>query len=123
MGKVKDFSSYITEIKSSGAQALITGNWGPDMSLLIKQEWKLAFRQVLHALRAPRRRTIAIGPAGNGKVVVIQAFNETSPQRQGILNLKTGRENSERRMISISMLPGFARFRIHSGWLQQGRFN
>ena len=36
LGKVKDFSSYITKIKSSGAQALITGNWGPDMSLLIK---------------------------------------------------------------------------------------
>src|SRR5271169_2000419 len=36
LGKVKDFSSYVTKIKASGAQALITGNWGPDMSLLIK---------------------------------------------------------------------------------------
>ena len=36
LGKVKDFSPYITKIKASGAQALLTGNWGPDMNLLIK---------------------------------------------------------------------------------------
>ena len=36
LGKIKDFSPYITKIKASGAQALITGNWGPDMNLLIK---------------------------------------------------------------------------------------
>ena len=29
LGKIKDFSPYITKIKASGAQALITGNWGP----------------------------------------------------------------------------------------------
>ena len=36
LGKVKDFAPYITKIKASGAQALLTGNWGPDMNLLIK---------------------------------------------------------------------------------------
>jgi branched-chain amino acid transport system substrate-binding protein len=36
LGKIKDFSPYITKIKASGAQALLTGNWGPDMNLLIK---------------------------------------------------------------------------------------
>jgi len=36
LGKIKDFSPYITKIKAAGAQALITGNWGPDMNLLIK---------------------------------------------------------------------------------------
>lgn len=36
MGKVKDFSSYIPKIKESGAQALITSNWGPDFNLLMK---------------------------------------------------------------------------------------
>jgi branched-chain amino acid transport system substrate-binding protein len=36
LGKVKDFSPYVTKIKASGAQALLTGNWGPDMTLLIK---------------------------------------------------------------------------------------
>ena len=36
LGKVKDFSSYITKIKNSGAQVLITGNWGPDLNLMLK---------------------------------------------------------------------------------------
>jgi branched-chain amino acid transport system substrate-binding protein len=36
LGKVKDFSPYIAQIKESKADAVITGNWGPDMSLLIK---------------------------------------------------------------------------------------
>ena len=36
LGKIKDFSSYIPKIKESGAQALITSNWGPDFNLLMK---------------------------------------------------------------------------------------
>jgi branched-chain amino acid transport system substrate-binding protein len=36
LAKVKDFSPYIAMIKASGADSVITGNWGADMSLLIK---------------------------------------------------------------------------------------
>ena len=36
LGKVKDFSSYVAKIKASGAQTLLTSNWGPDFNLLIK---------------------------------------------------------------------------------------
>ena len=36
LGKVKDFSPYIAKIKGSGAQVLITGNWGPDLNLMMK---------------------------------------------------------------------------------------
>ncbi|MES2935875.1 MAG: branched-chain amino acid ABC transporter substrate-binding protein [Pseudomonadota bacterium] len=36
IGQVKDFSPYIAKIKASGADSVITGNWGPDLSLLIK---------------------------------------------------------------------------------------
>lgn len=36
LGKIKDFSSYITKIKASGAEALLTSNWGPDFNLLMK---------------------------------------------------------------------------------------
>jgi len=31
IGKVKDFTPYATKIKASGADAIITGNWGADM--------------------------------------------------------------------------------------------
>lgn len=34
--KVTDFSPYIAKIKASGADSVVTGNWGNDMLLLIK---------------------------------------------------------------------------------------
>lgn len=36
LGKVKDFSPYIQKIISSGAQTVISGNWGTDLTLLVK---------------------------------------------------------------------------------------
>lgn len=36
LGKVKDFSPYISKIQASGADIVITGNWGQDQSLLVK---------------------------------------------------------------------------------------
>ncbi len=36
LGKVKDFSPYTAKIQASGADTVITGNWGADMSLLVK---------------------------------------------------------------------------------------
>ena len=34
--KITDFSPYIAKIKASGADSVITGNWGNDMALLLK---------------------------------------------------------------------------------------
>ena len=36
LGKVKDFTPYVSKIKASGADAVITGNWGQDITLLVK---------------------------------------------------------------------------------------
>ncbi len=36
LAKVKDFTPYVSKIKSSGADAVITGNWGQDITLLVK---------------------------------------------------------------------------------------
>ena len=36
LGKVKDFVPYISKIKASKADVVLTGNWGPDASLLVK---------------------------------------------------------------------------------------
>jgi branched-chain amino acid transport system substrate-binding protein len=35
-GQVQDFSPYVTKIKASGADSLVTGNYGRDLNLLIK---------------------------------------------------------------------------------------
>jgi branched-chain amino acid transport system substrate-binding protein len=36
LAQVRDFSPYVAKIKQSGADTVITGNWGSDLSLLIK---------------------------------------------------------------------------------------
>jgi branched-chain amino acid transport system substrate-binding protein len=36
IGEVKDFSPYVAKIIASGADTIITGNWGSDLALLIR---------------------------------------------------------------------------------------
>jgi branched-chain amino acid transport system substrate-binding protein len=72
MAKVKDFLPYATKIKASGAQAVITGNWGNDLTLLVKAAKDVGFDGKFYtfygnALGAPA----AIGDAGVGKVVAV----------------------------------------------------
>lgn len=35
-GKVQDFTPYISKIKDSGANTVLTGNWGPDLARFVK---------------------------------------------------------------------------------------
>ncbi len=62
LGKVKDFSPYVTKVKASGAQALITGNWGPDMTLLIKAG---SWRSTRTSRWRPARPTPRAGPGSS----------------------------------------------------------
>ncbi|WP_428248996.1 branched-chain amino acid ABC transporter substrate-binding protein [Ferrovibrio sp.] len=36
MAKITDFAPYVAKIKASGADSVITGNWGSDLALLLK---------------------------------------------------------------------------------------
>ena len=36
LAQVRDFAPYIAKIKASGADAVVTGNWGSDLALLVK---------------------------------------------------------------------------------------
>ena len=72
MGRVKDFLPYASKIKSSGAQAVITGNWGNDLTLLVKAAKEVGFDGKFYtfygnALGAPA----AMGDAGVGKVLAV----------------------------------------------------
>lgn len=77
LGKVKDFSPYITKIKAAGAQALLTGNWGPDMALLIKAGMEAGLDLKYYTFYAHLGGgATAIGPAGDGKVRSVMPFHE-----------------------------------------------
>lgn len=36
LAKVKDFAPYVAKIKAAGADTVVTGNWGTDLTLLVK---------------------------------------------------------------------------------------
>lgn len=72
VGRVKDFAPYAVKIKASGAQAVITGNWGNDLTLLVKAARDVGYQGRFYtfygnALGAPA----ALGEAGVGKVVAV----------------------------------------------------
>jgi branched-chain amino acid transport system substrate-binding protein len=65
LGKVKDFSPYIAKIKASGADTVITGNWGADLSLLIKASKESGLGVTYYTLNAHNAGIpTAIGAAG-----------------------------------------------------------
>ncbi|GIZ51640.1 branched-chain amino acid ABC transporter substrate-binding protein [Noviherbaspirillum aridicola] len=76
IGKIKDFSPYIAKIKASGADTVITGNWGNDLTLLVKaareQGLNLKFYTFYgNGLGAPA----SIGDAGVGRVRAVAEWH------------------------------------------------
>lgn len=72
LGRIKDFAPYAAKIKASGAGAVLTGNFGNDLTLLIKACKEVGFDGKFYtfygnALGAPA----VIGEAGIGKVIAV----------------------------------------------------
>jgi len=70
--RIKDFVPYAIKIKASGAQAVITGNFANDLTLLVKAAREIGYDGKFYtfygnALGAPA----AIGDAGIGKVIAV----------------------------------------------------
>ncbi len=83
VGRVKDFMPYATKIKASGAQAVITGNWGNDLTLLVKAARDVGYDGKFYtfygnALGAPA----TIGEAGVGKVIAVADWLPNVPGEQ-----------------------------------------
>jgi len=67
LGKVKDFSPYVAKIKASGADTVVTGNWGADLSLLIKASKESGLKVDYYTYYAGTSgNPTAIGEAGDG---------------------------------------------------------
>lgn len=80
IGTVKDFSPYIAKIKASGADTVITGNWGNDMSLLAKAAKDAGLQAKFYTFYAGGLGTPAtIGAAGDGKVIQVTEWHMNIP--------------------------------------------
>ena len=83
LGKVKEFSPYITKVKASGAQALITGNWGPDLNLMMRAGADAGldigyYTYLAHLIGGPT----AIGPLGENRLHTVVEFHPNVPVEQ-----------------------------------------
>ena len=93
IGRIKDFLPYATKIRNSGAQAVLTGNWGNDLTLLVKAARDVGFDGRFYtfygnALGAPA----AIGDAGIGKVVAVADWLPNVPTAESAAFYKSFRE-------------------------------
>jgi branched-chain amino acid transport system substrate-binding protein len=83
MGRVKDFLPYVAKIKASGAQAVLTGNWGNDLTLLIKAAREVGFEGRFYTFYGNALGVPAVlGEAGVGKVIAVADWFPNAPSAQ-----------------------------------------
>lgn len=76
LGRIRDFLPYAAKIKSAGADAVLTGNWGNDLTLLVKATRELGVDARFYtfygnALGVPA----ALGDAGVGNVLAVAEWH------------------------------------------------
>jgi branched-chain amino acid transport system substrate-binding protein len=76
IGRVKDFGPYAQKIRASNADVVLTGNWGNDLTLLVRSARESGLDVSFHTfyangLGAPA----AIGNAGAGRVLAVAEWH------------------------------------------------
>jgi branched-chain amino acid transport system substrate-binding protein len=74
IGQVKDFAPYVAKIKASGADSVVTGNWGQDLTLLVKAAKDAGLNADLYTYYAQTSgvpTALAAGVGGKVRVVAI----------------------------------------------------
>ncbi|MFI4980215.1 MAG: ABC transporter substrate-binding protein, partial [Nevskiales bacterium] len=80
LGQVKDFSPYVTKIKQSGAQSVITGNYGPDLNLLMKAAVDAGLNVRFDTYLAYLTGAVtSIGATGADRMTAIMEYNDNLP--------------------------------------------
>jgi branched-chain amino acid transport system substrate-binding protein len=76
LGKVKDFSPYVAKMRAAGAEAVFTGNWGNDLTLLVKaaREGGLAVEYYTYYAGSPGMLT-ALGESAVGHIKNVHVYN------------------------------------------------
>jgi len=84
LGQVKDFSPYVAKIKASGADIVITSNYGPDLVNLIKAAKEASLKAGFFAVLARNQGVAAaLGADGVGRVNAAMLWNPNNAQGAG----------------------------------------
>jgi branched-chain amino acid transport system substrate-binding protein len=83
LGQVKDFAPYVAKIKAAGADTVITGNWGNDMSLLVKAAREAGLNVTFYTYYAGFAGVpTAVGEAGVDRVKQITEWHTNVPSKE-----------------------------------------
>ncbi|TAK75816.1 MAG: branched-chain amino acid ABC transporter substrate-binding protein [Aquabacterium sp.] len=78
LAQVRDFAPYVAKIKASGADTVITGNWGSDLALLVKAANEAGLTAKFYTYYAGVTGTpTALGANGAGRVFQV-AYNHSN---------------------------------------------
>nr|WP_230089420.1 branched-chain amino acid ABC transporter substrate-binding protein [Herminiimonas contaminans] len=76
IGQVKDFSPYVAKMKASGADTIITANWGADLALLVRAARDADLKANFYTLYAATTGVpTAMGAAGLDRVKYVAYWN------------------------------------------------
>ncbi|MDQ0045669.1 branched-chain amino acid ABC transporter substrate-binding protein [Variovorax boronicumulans] len=81
IGRVKDFAPYIANIRQSGADSVITGNWGQDMTLLLKAAGDAGYnlRYFNHSAGSVPGTVTAVSQAKTGQLTWVAEWHPGQP--------------------------------------------
>lgn len=79
IGQVKDFSPYVAKIKQSGADTIVTGNWGTDLTLLVKALNDAGLKLPMYTYYSLVTGTPTVLAAGGEGEVYVVAYGHANP--------------------------------------------
>jgi len=83
LGQVKDFAPYVAKMKAAGADTVITGNWGNDMSLLVKAAKDAGLNVTFYTYYAGFAGVpTAVGEAGIDRLKQITEWHTNVPSKE-----------------------------------------
>jgi branched-chain amino acid transport system substrate-binding protein len=89
LARVKDFAPYVAKIQASGADSVITGNWGSDLALLVKAARDANLRTDFYTFYAGVVGVPpVIGESGVDRVKVVSYWNANAagPAHQAVFD-------------------------------------
>ena len=78
IGQVKDFAPYVAKIKASGADAILSGNWGQDLTLLVKALNDAGLKIPMYTYYAGVTGTPTALAAGGDSEVYVVAYGHSN---------------------------------------------
>jgi branched-chain amino acid transport system substrate-binding protein len=83
LGKVRDFAPHVSRMAGSGADAVLTGNWGNDLSLLVRAASRAGLNARFYTLYASLPgMPAAIGEAGADRVKTVMTWHANIDNNQ-----------------------------------------